>query len=294
MEKSQGIVISVFGNRGYGFMAYNLAFTIKYYNPEIKICLFTEMRTVSHLTEEDLKLFDVVKILDDKNFKKNGIPDVATMKINMLRESPFEETMFIDADTVCVADLSPTLELLNKADGSFFIDVQGRGAKGTEINYDVWAKHEHSYPFFSIPDENNFVSTNSSWFYFKKGKELDEIYGWLRHYAEKNFPIVNLKSRWVKGMLPDELLFSGVISKLNLNVGDFKIIYFGNTYDTPMEIEAKYPLITYYGKIGSGVTLVKPQWLEYLSRKVKQMHKEKGLPYNYRMEFCYQDKALNQ
>jgi len=289
----QGIIICAYGKRGYGFGAYHLAYSIKHYCKDYPIYLYCEERTISQLFPEDLKIFDKIIIFNDRDYKRNGIPDVATMKVQVLKNSPFDETLYLDADCVCVSDIKEVMEKFTKGESYFYIDVQGKGNKGDEIVYDAWSKHDVAYPFFGLDDEDVFYSTNSSWFYFKNGLELSELYGWMLHYLNKSYPMTELKNKWIKGMLPDELLWSGVISKLKINCDGFKLMYYGNTYESIVDVRERHPFITYYGRVSSGVNLVKPIWLEFMAKHVKAIHKIDGVPFKYNLEYSYYDKALN-
>lgn len=288
----RGIVISAFGSKGYAYASYNLAYSIKYFNPDLDITFFCPdyMRDVLGLEN---RIFNRIMTLTDNDYMYNGQPSVLRLKRRIMELSPYHETLYLDADTVCISDMTPFFNEVCSYHFPFCIDVQGRGKFGEIIPYDVWAKHEDSFSFFSIPMENDFVATNSSWFFFRKGDQLDEIYGWMEHYERKYFPAEKLKSKWIKGMLPDELFFSGVISKLNLNVGKFKPMYFGNTYETASEVSNKHCFLSYYGTT-QGHTLVKIQWLEYLERWMKNIHKERGDIYSHKIQYAYQDKALNK
>lgn len=291
--KTKGIIICCYGSRGYSWMAYNLAYSIKHYCKDYPIFLYTEKGTISQLDAESRTIFDSISIFEDRDYKMDGIPDPATMKIRVLQNSPFDETLYLDADTVCIKDIKPFIEQLSENTGFFFTDIQGSGKKGEKIHYDAWSQHEFTYPFFGLNDDDIFYSTNSSWMYFKKGKQLDDLYGWMVHYLQKRYPIEKLKSKWIKGRVPDELLWSGVLSKLKIDASGFQPMFYGNTYDSIVDIRAKYFFITYYGRIGSGVNLVNPQWLDFMDRHMKALHQENSQKYIYRMDWCYRDKALN-
>lgn len=293
-KPTQGIVISIYGNRGYGFMAYNLAYSIKHLCKDYPVFLFTDEQAVSHLFPESKTVFDSITILSDKDYKMDGQPDPATMKIRLLFNSPFDETLYLDADTICVSDIKPLMEKLSNSEGFFYTDIQGSGKRGDDIKYDAWGKHDVVYPFFGLNNDDTFYSTNSSWMYFKKGERLEELKGWMIHYLQKRYPLTELKNKWIKGRLPDELLWSGVISKMKIDASGFKPMYYGNTYDSSVDIMAKYQFITYYGRIGSGVNLVNPMWLDFMERHMKMIHMENAEKHLYKMDFCYKDKALNQ
>ncbi len=289
----QGIVMGVYGARGYGFAVFNLAYSIKHFTPEIKITLFTEMQTISQIYKEDLTMFDNIIFLRDQDYKTDGMPSVAKLKHYVLKNSPYDETLYLDADTVCISDVRTILKRLHEAQGTFFMCKQGTGGKGQEIHYDAWSKHEYAYPFFSLNDDAVWTTTNSSWIYVKKSDQTTEILKTYEYFLNKRYPLMELKNKWIAGQIPDELLWSGTIANMKIDIGDFKPVYYGNTYDAMIEIEEKYQFISYYGRIASGVNLVKPHVLDYIDRHMKVIYKKNGRNYTYPMQFSFSDKALN-
>lgn len=60
---SRGIMLLAWGKRGYGFMAYNLAVSLKHHSPDIPIHLIATESVLKEVT--DKLVFDTIEWLDD-------------------------------------------------------------------------------------------------------------------------------------------------------------------------------------------------------------------------------------
>lgn len=282
-----GVLLIAYGKRGYGFAAYNLAFSIKYFNPSIHITLWCEQSTVDQISSE---MFDDVVVMPDSWYKDGHHYNPAKAKIHVVGHAPYDQTLYIDVDTMCTKDLDPLINQLSSSKSEVIVDVFGSGKKGDDIPYDVWAKHEDSFPFFALEETDTWYTTNTSWFFVRRGKSSREHYNMLRYFHDKRFPLNKLKNKWGK-YLPDELLFSGVLSRLG-GCDVVKPMYFCNDYITGTEAMSKYYFLSMYGN-GNGRTLVKPHWWDFIDATLKNMYADRGMKHKYKVSYVQEDKHLN-
>jgi len=120
---SKGILIPFFNKRGYPFAAYNLALTIKHFNPEIKIAGYHDA-SINHLHENDNEIFDVlIPMLDsDKIYQGNFSP--CHLKLSLYDKLPFDETLILDADNLAIADIGRLFDVLKKEGGYYYTHVK--------------------------------------------------------------------------------------------------------------------------------------------------------------------------
>ena len=82
----KGVILLAFGKRGYGFMAYNLSFSIKHYSPNIPIHLIATREVLKEVT--DHSVFDSIEWLE-------SVPsDPGLFKAQIGRNLPFEHNLF--------------------------------------------------------------------------------------------------------------------------------------------------------------------------------------------------------
>ena len=86
----KGILLIAFGKRAYGFLAYNLAVSIRHHNKTIPIQLVHDESAISQLTKQQLEIFDI------KSLVKADLKNPGQTKIELLKYSQFGNTLFID------------------------------------------------------------------------------------------------------------------------------------------------------------------------------------------------------
>jgi len=97
---SKGVLILAMGHPYYGEMAANLAMSLKFADKETKICLAWEGDAKNHLTPAKLNLFDVIKEVPQEYIMKDGKKAYFKAKTYINKLTPFEETIFLDADMI--------------------------------------------------------------------------------------------------------------------------------------------------------------------------------------------------
>lgn len=103
--KSDSGILYVSTGRGYYLETVRSAQSAKQRMPLVPIALFADQRP----DPEDLPLFDEVQILDSPGFS-------FVDKIQPLKNSPFEKTLFVDTDTVFLDGIEELFRLLDRFD----------------------------------------------------------------------------------------------------------------------------------------------------------------------------------
>ncbi len=94
----KGIIILATGHAFYGRMAYNACISIKATDKEFHVALVYDHSAISHLSHRQRAIFDFMIPVAETGFAGKLGLDLVT---------PFEETVFIDADTVWLPNKSP-------------------------------------------------------------------------------------------------------------------------------------------------------------------------------------------
>lgn len=278
-----GVLIIAFGARGYHFAAYNLCLSIKHKNHDVKIAIYCDNNKIVDYAQCGADIIKEVSFSHEPGFNK----------INVLSDLPFENTLYLDADGICMKDPLPLLEDLIKQNKFFMCDIFGSGKFGSEIEYDLWAKHEDSFDFFTIDKDQSWNTTQTSWMFCRKGKELDNFTKQLRFYWQKGFPKEKLKNKWGRFM-PDELFFSGIVSKNNIDASyHSRPMFYGIEYLQNLgTIKHNHYFMALHGN-GIGRTLTKLDYWEYYDRLMHAICKEMGQPFNYKGFYLAKDKITN-
>lgn len=199
-----GVMFVALCKSGYVHMARNCAVSLRACGYEGKIAIITDdaaMKTVRTKppTMRCLDFFDEVII-------KNGLykdrTEMGKMKLTLYDLSPFEQTFFIDADSICGRkfNLEKVYEKLKHRE--FFMQITGNG--------DHWSLHNEIADFLGLRP-NQLYDTHSGAMFWKRGPLAESIFSdSLKVYNE-------LVMRGKKGMsffngIADEACFSGGIA----------------------------------------------------------------------------------
>lgn len=289
------IALAAFGKRGYFFAAYNLAFTIKHYNPKANILLIHD-KGLSALPQHELNVFDKLHAIDEALTHPRGMFDAGFVKLNTYKIATkyFRKYMFLDVDAIPLKDITPWYEQAEAHEKDFITDVRGSGTIEDNINYSVWASNENIYTEFELEPTDIWRAVQSSWHFAKRTKENTEMF---KDAIKLNFQTFTdrrmLEIKWGK-CLPDELVLGGAIARRKLDPSfDYEPIFFPNRHLRISEMREKYYLLSMFGN-GIGNTLVKADYKEFYDRYLlKEIFKPKGINLKYKNSMIMRDKMIN-
>ena len=281
---TRGILLMAWGKRGYGFMAHNLAVSIKHHSPGIPIHLIATEKVLKEVT--DRSMFDSIELLD-------GDPsDPGRYKADIYELTPFDSTLFLDVDGIC---LRPVEEMFDRLDAS--------GAYyATFINevYDVnspnilpqmwWAYRQDIWNHCCFDHETKFPATQSSIQYIRKCDKTAEMYSIFKAEMDSPIPLERLRNKWGGGQ-PDELYLNIALARMGEwhHIGEASM-YFGNTSaKRPHEIADVYTFLSLFGNRSN----IKPMYWEYYDRILMKIQSGRGQRHNFKGHILRSDKIAN-
>lgn len=210
-----GVCMAALGYEMYGSSALNLAMSLKLSDPEIKIALLCDDKSISHLSEKELGLFDY-KIFIKEDYKNQGYQII---KLLINKYTPFKYTMYMDVDSIWLDKKVSWLfgELINK---NFHIGLAGNYKdKRPNNNYTFWGDPKVIMDYHKL---TCLLQSVSGFYYFKKNEETDKIFELALYvYNDKNAPAVP----WGNGKA-DEYCFNVALSSLGHIQKEFSVFYF--------------------------------------------------------------------
>lgn len=219
-----GIVIVALGYDIYGNCAYNLALSLKAYDSNIRVCLLYSESAIAHLKKDELELFDFRTELPMEEYLVNGKPQYQRSKLVVNKYTPFDFTMYMDADNIWVPEKKPSWlagELMHK---DFTIGMNGSYNPATnlksKLNYTFWGDPEKICKYFNI---RTILPQSVSGFYsFWKNDKTDKLFELARKvYDDPNAPTVT----WANGKA-DEYCFNVAMGLLNMQQAEFHVFFF--------------------------------------------------------------------
>jgi hypothetical protein len=198
---SRGILIMAAGDPQYGNYAANLCMSIKYSDPNTKVCL---AKTVSACTgmSQLLGMFDhVVDIPPNLLVNKLGMQTFVRAKAFMDQLSPFDETIFVDADVIFLPHRYPS-NLFDKMAGTHFM-MGNRGGVGESNNKFQWAAKDDLLRVHGKEGQRVY-DLSSEFVYFDRSDESKRIFDLVRQYIDDpQVPYTHFS-----GDVPDEVAFN--------------------------------------------------------------------------------------
>lgn len=261
----QGVIILALRKASYSLGAFNLALSIKTFNPNINITLVSDGEHLKHYRAEHFSVFDWIKeiqLCDYIDYEGKFQPALA--KINIDKYSTYNGTLYIDADSIVLKDIQPLLDVL-----------KGYEFKSNIIpQYTQWTDEKTYKEYFGI---DFGVTINSSWYYWENSNVFDET----RYTYSKHFPVDKIVPKWGSGTLPDELFFNAAINKLGIDCSvKENVMFFGNIIDsrTLTELENDFYMFTLYG----GMKTVREPYRDWYDRLMFKNCEQNGIEHRFK------------
>lgn len=267
----KGIVLLAHSRRVYGFAAYNLALSIKRFNPDLKIALLHDDIAISEI---DTSLFDVL-------VKVEG-GDPGKVKLSLYNYLPFEYNLYLDVDSIALKDIEPILNYCIEKGGFYYTHVAGIYSGG-EFKELMWAEPEEIFKRYKL---NTLPSINSSIQFIKKCKGAKDLFS----QALKNFSNpIPLKMKWGKTE-PDELYMNIALGQKDIDPRMDSQVFFANEIVEFSELVDKYSILTLWG--GKGFTKIR--YMEWYDRLMHKYAREMNRSHIYKINLIMPGKHVNQ
>lgn len=287
---TEGVVLFAFGKVGYYHAAYNLAYTIKNYSPNVKIALYVDdINKCTTSTGDITKYVEQVNQIERSDLYVNGKFDPAMLKVSLYKYLPFKHNLYLDVDAVCLKNIQPLINELigtkrhyiSHCVGYHTIDL-GRGIPSMQ-----WAWADDIWQHFKLEQDTILPAINSSIQYIRKCQESKELYTVLNLlYNHNQLPTNKLRMKWGNGQ-PDELYMNVALAMTKYDpsykndgiVGggesETGFIHFANKRGLSFqEVTDNYYFQSYYG----GRNFTARFYTEWLDRMLKvMMSKEKKI-----------------
>ena len=271
-----------FGTGTYGMYAYNMAHSIKHYNPDLSIHLLCDNESIEDINTAIFDSFDII----DFDTDENGRRDNCLAKIKLFERTPFDETLYLDVDGVCLSEIG---ELWNKLeDKDLFVQMIDSGKKTDKIEYSIWADNETIWDHFNLKEDSILPALQTSFIYFKRPDYVKKFFGKVEENYKNRLPENKYTAMWGKSKQhPDELYYSVTMAQLGI-LPDKSIqpICFPQKTIGVTELFKDYQFLSMYGAQG----LVKPFAFNVYDRVMFNVMGEKKLPHYYKAHKLYKGK----
>lgn len=189
----RGILVIAAGHINYLRMAINLAASIKCNEPALPVALAYNGPVVDAFKG---KLFDEVISIPEEYYTQNGSAEFIKSKLFMYDLSPFDETIFLDADQIMIMGrkLQPVFDEMKKVDVTF-----SNTGHATES---VWADIAEVKKLYGNKPYWNY---HSEFVFFRKSNKAKSFFDAAKQVYEDN--IITSATRFSAATMADELAF---------------------------------------------------------------------------------------
>lgn len=291
--QSVGVVLFAFGKVQYYHAAYNLAFSIKHFNPSIQIAAFfgDVQKATSHVPELR-DVVDSIESIKPEHLSTDGKFDPGKLKVNLYEYLPFDANLYLDVDAVALKDIQPMIDELLASGKNYASHCVGyhKIEQGRDIPSMQWAFADVLWEHFGLKETDTLPAINSSFQWIVKSEQAQTLYYVAKDIYENNpLPVNKLRMKWGGGQ-PDELYMNVAMAKCGIDPAIHEVgrngsaeigyIHFamirGLSYQ---EVTEQYYLQSYYG--GRGFTA--RYYTEWLDRLLNKMQSEHGKIHTYKI-----------
>lgn len=201
---SKGILIICAGHAYYGRMAMQLAVSLKVTEPDIKIALVHGGNAMAHLSLFNLDdWFDYIIPVPQEAITRKGNTEWIKAKTFMYDLSPFDETIYLDADTLKLPRSKPSEMFEQLKDTDFTIQNRGYVSLDSKDDPKQWAKYSDIKQAYGFTDEK-FYKIFSEFVYFEKCDRMETFF----NAVKENYDDLKMPHQKFAGGIPDEICFS--------------------------------------------------------------------------------------
>jgi hypothetical protein len=259
--ESRGVFLMTFGKPQYGWMAYQLGMSLKYYSPSVPIHLLTDQSAISKLNQEQMKVFDAVTYFETPS-------DPALAKIQMYDHLPFDHTLWLDADGLCMQPIEPLFDTLIVEDKPFRCFVHDYYDQHSPEVFPqmYWANKSTIWNHYGFNTER-LPATQSSVLYIRKGEFCQTLYQKMGANYANRILVEQLREKWGGGQ-PDELYLNVTLAQLGYDPQMEQVIYFANDLTLrPHQAKDQYYILSLFGPLN----YVKPVYEREYDKVVKSL-----------------------
>lgn len=266
-KSGQGIVILALGHYIYGRFAVNLAVGLKRVQPEIKIALVHNGSSIVDLDESQKFLFDY-KIRCPYEYSFAGTDTCYVKpKLYLDKLSPFQETLFLDADIVWSPYKKPQQVFDEYKNLNF--TMANRGSNKINAGHSDWVDLNLMKENFGI---DQWIDLSSEWIYFKQSQKTTELFELARQFYEDE----KLICKQFAGGKPDEPAFC--LAMLKLNMLPHIMPYYPNYWEPIHRHKPEQDILNNYYGISLGGKFISDRVKRIADNLVKHYAYHRGIP----------------
>lgn len=276
-------MLLAWGKRGYGFSAYNLAVSLKYYSPSIGITLLA--------TEAVMKQVPDRSVFDNIVWIEEPATNPGRFKVSIYKYLPYDYNLYLDVDALCLRNIEGLFDTLIAGGGHYytFINAVYDSTSPNLLPDMYWAYKDDIWSHYALTD-HKLPATQSSIQFIRKSVQAQELFALIEQCFDNPIPLDRLRNQWGGGQ-PDELYLNVALALRGEapHIGE-NVLWFGNRGSLrPHLVEASYYFLSLFGNKAN----IKPMFKTYYDKKLITMCGSRGHGHHYKWHAIASDKHAN-
>ena len=291
-KSNRGILLIALGSPYYGQLAANLAASIKHTTGgRLNVHLVWAERAREHLTQQKLELFTSMQECPYEMYHRgDGKTVYVKAKTHINDLSPFDETIFLDVDTIMLPNRTLEDAFNDLSSRSFTMENRGRINLADIKPHDdyLWADANDVKKAYQFKD-GFLYGLHSEFIYWKKSEKLDSYFQTVKEVFAH--PKVRMKHVF-DGDIPDEFAFAVAMIKHRMypHKTPFKPLYWYLTDAKSFGTSKEKIISSHYGySVGGNST--PPAVRRFYDQISSAYFKRLGVQYPYKIKQKRQELA---
>lgn len=281
---TRGVVLIVWGKRGYGFAAYNLAVSLKYHSPSIPITLIAHPETMAQVPDRS--------VFDDIIWDENFVNDPGRFKVGIYNKLPYDYNLYLDVDAFCFRPIDRLFDRLIAEGGHYytFINTVYDQYAPNALPQMLWAWKDDIWAHYGLSD-HKLPATQSSIQFIKKCPESEDLFRTIEQCFDNPIPLERLRDRW-GGTQPDELYLNVALALKGIapHIGT-DVMWFGNNASQkPAILKSQYYFLSFFGSRSK----IRPMFWSHYDSELIKMCASRGGRHVFKQNYIKADKHANK
>lgn len=294
MEKTKGIFLVAFGKRGYAYSAYNLAMSIKFYNPDLPITIFHDDAITKWLNGRTHVFDTMIPIPEEIKYDNKGRYYPAQIKTSIYKYLQYDYNLFLDVDSLAMQDVTPILDdLIEQGDyyNTILFAEHNYKTQGREIGAMIWAWADEIWEHYGLDEDAKLPCIQSSLQFIKKSPEAEALFKQIEENLANPIPIENLRKQWGASQ-PDELYIDVAMCQKGIN-GKMKksYVWFTNGGDarSVWQLQREFPILGLFGN----KNMIRKRYSEFYDKEMIRIMRRWGMNHDFKFYYIKADKHAN-
>lgn len=286
---TEGIVLMAFGKRAYYRMAYNMAMSIKYHSPDMRVALITQGEPL--LSPHELNCFTNIVQMDKDDAYDGDKLNPGKAKTRIYPYLPFDHNIYLDVDGVAFQSLAPLMQKCRDNGSYYLTQVVGYHdiSKGRDFKEMQWAWADDIWQHFGLLDNDILPAINSSFSYIRKGDEAELLFALIADNFD--YPMEKLRMPWGSTQ-PDELYTNVALAQLKVScdIGFHPVFFSTGIVRNWTEIKSNHFVLGIFGGVGFSHSSVTDMYDRIMFKVMATF----GKSHQYKSHILMRDKHANK